>query len=170
MDTLINFWTLLVVVLLAVLVVRRIRGEPLDLKDAAVTPVVLLAIGVHTLVQVGPTAVDLAWLAGLCAVSLGFGAARSATIVIERRRDGLIQRYRWSTFALLVASLVIGAGLGQLAVHLGMHEEARPLVLTIGVGLAGEGVITLARAAKHGVEMPWRTVGHDLRDRLLDRG
>ena len=169
MDALIQFWPSLVVVLLVVLVVRRTRGEPLDLKDAAVTPVVLLAIGAHMLVQFGPTGVDLVWLAALSAISLGFGAARSATIVIERRGDGYVQRYRWATFALLAASLVIGAGLGQLALHMGMHPEARPLVLTIGVGLAGEGVITLIRAARHGVEMPWGTVSRDLRDRLLDR-
>lgn len=169
MDTLLQFWPLLIVVLLVVLVVRRIRGEPLDLKDAAVTPLVLLAIGTHMIIQTQPTAVDFAWLAGLSVVSLGFGAARSATIVIERRADGFVQRYRWRTFALLVASLVIGAALGQLAQLLGMHEEARPLVFTIGVGLAGEGVITLIRAARRGIEMPWKTLGDDVRERLMDR-
>ncbi len=169
MDTLIQFWPLLIVALLVVLVVRRIRGEPLDLKDAAATPLVLLTIGTHMIVQAGPSPVDLAWLAGLSIVSLAFGAARSATIVIERRGDGFVQRYRWTTFALLVASLLVGAALGQLAQQLGMHEAARPLIFTIGVGLAGEGVITLIRAARRGVEMPWKTLGHDLRDRLLDR-
>lgn len=164
MDVLITWWPLLVLVLLIVLVVRRLRGEPLDLKDAAVTPLILVAIGVHTIVQVSPTALDLLWLVGLSLVSLGFGAARSATIVIERRDEGFFQRYRWSTFALLLASLIVGAGLGMLAQHLGMHEEARPLIFTIGIGLAGEGAITLLRAARLGIPMPWEEqdrVPHD---------
>lgn len=169
MDMLIRWWPLLIVVLLVILVVRRIRGEPLDLKDAAVTPLILLAIGTHTIVQVGPTTVDLVWLTGLSVVSLGFGAARSATIVIERRGEGFVQRYRWTTFALLVTSLLVGAALGMLAEHFGMHDQARPLVFTIGVGLAGEGAITLIRAARRGIEMPWKGLARTLRGRLLDR-
>jgi len=169
MDMLIRFWPLLIVALLVILVVRRIRGEPLDLKDAAVTPLVLLAIGTHMIVQVDPTAIDLAWLTGLSVVSLGLGAARSATIVIEHRGDGIVQRYRWTTFALLIASLLVGAVLGQLAQHFGMHEAARPLTFTIGVGLAGEGAITLIRATRRGIEMPWKGLGADVRERLMDR-
>lgn len=169
MNTLIQWWPLLVVVALVAVVVRRTRGEPLDLKDAAVTPLVLLAIGTYTISQVNPTRIDLAWLTALSAVSLGFGAARSTTVVIERRGQGYVQRYRWTTFALLAASLVVGAGLGLLAQRFGMHEAARPLTFTIGVGLAGEGAITLIRAAKRGIEMPWRNLGHDVREQPLDR-
>lgn len=169
MEQLINWWPLLVVALLVILVVRRIRGEPLDLKDAVVTPLILITIGTHMIVQIGPTAVDLMWLAILTAVSLGFGAARSATIVIERRGDWYVQRYRWTTFALLLGSLIVSAALGMLAQRLGMHEEARPLTFTIGLGLAGEGAITLVRAARRGIEMPWKGLGGELRDRLADR-
>ena len=169
MDMLNRWWLLLVLALLIVVVVRRIKGEPLDLKDAAVTPLVLLGIGTHMIVEVDPTAIDLAWLAGLSLVSLGFGAARSATIVIERRGEGFVQRYRWTTFALLVASLLVGAGLGQLAQQFGMHEAARPLTFTIGVGLAGEGAITLIRAARRGIEMPWKELGNQVHDRLQNR-
>lgn len=170
MDMLLRFWPLLVIALLTVVVVRRVRGEPLDLKDAAVTPLVLLAIGTNMIIGIGPTSIDLAWLAGLSAVSLAFGAARSATIVIERRADQFVQRYRWTTFALLVASLVVGAALGPVAQHFGMHEAARPLTFTIGIGLAGEGAVTLVRAARRGIEMPWKDVGQQLQQRLADRG
>ena len=127
MDLLKTWWPLLVAVLLMVVVVRRLRGEPLDLKDAVVSPLILLIIGTRTIVEVGPTTTDLVWLSILSLVSLGFGAARSATTVIERRDEQFIQRYRWTTFALLVASLVVSAGLGMLAQHFGLHDEARPL-------------------------------------------
>ena len=156
MDLLKTWWPLLVVIILVIVVVRRVRGEPLDLKDAVAAPVILVAIGLKAVVDVAPTRVDLVWLIGLSAVSFGFGVARSATIVIERREGQYVQRYRWTTFALLIASLVVGAGLGMLAQHFGMHEEARPLTFTIGIGLAGEGALTLLRAARRGVRMPWR--------------
>lgn len=159
MELLKTWWPVLVVVLLVVVVVRRIRGEPLDLKDATVLPVILLVIGGRAIAEVDLTTVDTVWLTFLSLVSLGFGAARSATTVIERREGVLFQRYRWTTFALLVASLVVGAVLGLLAQRFGMHEEARPLTFTIGLGLAGEGAITLLRAARMGAPMPWSQAG-----------
>lgn len=169
MNTLTHLWPLLVAVTLIIVVIRRVRGEPLDLKDAAVTPIVLLAIGTSMLTHVALTAIDLTWLAGLSAISLAFGMARSMTIAIEHRGEQLVQRYRWTTFALLLASLAVGAGLGQLAQHFGMHEAARPLIFTIGIGLAGEGVISLVRAYQRGAEMPWNMLGQELRERIADR-
>lgn len=159
MDLLKTWWPVLVVVLLVVVVVRRIRGEPLDLKDATVLPVILLVIGGRAIAEVDLTTVDTVWLTFLSLVSLGFGAARSTTTVIERREGVLFQRYRWTTFVLLVASLVVGAVLGLLAQQFGMHEEARPMTFTIGLGLAGEGAITLLRAARMGAPMPWSQAG-----------
>lgn len=155
MDMLKNWWPLLVLALLVVVVVRRLRGEPLDLKDAVATPAILLLIGGHTIAETHPTPTDLTWLVILSAISVGFGAARSATTIIERRDEVFVQRYRWKTFALLLASLLVSAGAGLVAQRFGMHEEARPMIFTIGLGLAGEGAITLIRAARLGVPLPW---------------
>lgn len=159
MDMLKTWWPVLVVVLLIVVVVRRIRGEPLDLKDAIVLPLVLLVIGGRAIGDIDLTTVDTVWLTLLSVVSVCFGAARSATTVIERREGVFIQRYRWTTFVLLLASLIVGGGLGLLAQQFGMHEGARPLTFTIGLGLAGEGAITLLRAARMGAPMPWSQAG-----------
>lgn len=79
-----------------------------------------------------------------------------------------MQRYRWTTFLLLVGSLVASAVLGAVAQSLGMHEEARPLSFTIGLGLAGEAVITMIRAAKLGAPMPWANAPEELRERLRE--
>lgn len=159
MELLKTWWPVLVLVLLVVVVVRRIRGEPLDLKDAIVLPVILLVIGGRAVADVDLTIADTVWLTVLSLVSLCFGAARSATTVIEHREGVFFQRYRWTTFVLLVASLVVGAVLGLVAQQFGMHEEARPLTFTIGLGLAGEGAITLLRAARVGAPMPWSQAG-----------
>ena len=150
-----SWWPLLVAVLLVVVVVRRWRGEPLDLKDAVAAPTILLLLGGREILQIQPTTVDIIWLVVLAVVGLLFGAARSASTIIEWRGGRLIQRYRGRTFALLLASLVVGGALGLLAQQLGMHPQARPMPFTIGIGLAGEAVITLLRAARRGVPMPW---------------
>ncbi len=155
MDMLNTWWPVAVAALVVIVVVRRIRGEPLDLKDALASPAILLFLGARAIVAAEPTMIDLAWLAGLSLVSLLFGAARSATTIIEQRDGVFFQRYRWKTFGLMGASLVVGAGLGMLAQQFGLHEEAKPLTFTIGVGLAGEGAITLVRAAQRGAAMPW---------------
>lgn len=155
MDLLKQYWPLLAALLLVVVVIRRMRGEPLDLKDAVTAPAIMLFLGVRTIIEVHPTAVDLAWLVALSVVSVLFGAARSATTVIERRGDQLFQRYRWRTLGLMVGSLVASMVLGLLAQRLGLHAEARPLTFSIGVGLAGESAVTLLRAARHGARMPW---------------
>ena len=60
-----------------------------------------------------------------------------------------------------------GAGAAGAAVR--HHEAARPLTFTIGVGLAGEGAITLIRAARRGIEMPWKELGNQVHDRLQNR-
>lgn len=169
MSLLYNWWPLLVVIVLVIVVVRRVRGEPLDLKDAVVAPLVFLAIGTKMIIDVEPTPIDLIWLTALSLVGIGFGAARAATIVIERRDGQLIQRYRWTTFALLVASLIVGAVLGLVAQQFGMHEAARPMTFTIGIGLAGEGAITLVRATRRGAEMPWTGLADDAGERLRSR-
>lgn len=169
MSLLKDWWPLLVIAVLVIVVVRRVRGEPLDLKDAVVAPLVLLAIGTRTIIDVAPTPTDIFWLVALSVVGLGFGAARAATIVIERREGQLIQRYRWTTFALLVASLIAGGVLGLVAHRFGMHEAARPMTFTIGIGLAGEGLITLIRASRRGAVMPWTPIAEDVVERLRDR-
>src|SRR5690606_29466670 len=128
-------------------------------RDTALSPVILLAIGTRSLLEFDPSAIDLVWLTALSLISLGFGALRAASTVIERRGGQFIQRYRWTTFALMIASLVVCAGLGLLAQRFGMHEEARPLTFTIGIGLAGEGAITLIRAARKGAPVPWSSKG-----------
>lgn len=155
MDLLKQYWPALVGLLLVVVVVRRLRGEPLDLKDAVTAPAIMLFLGVRAIAEVHPTSADLAWLVALSVVSVLFGAARSATTVIERRGDQLFQRYRWRTLGLMVGSLVASMALGLLAQRLGLHPEARPLTFSIGVGLAGESAVTLLRAARHGARMPW---------------
>ncbi len=145
----------LVAGVIVVVLVRRMTGEPVDLKDVVASPAILLFLGVRDMADANLTAVDLGWIVGLSVVSVLFGAIRSTTTVFEHRQGRLFQLYRWRTLAWMVGSLVAGACLGWVAHHLGMHDGARPMTFSVGIGLAGEAVVTLLRAYRHGAAMPW---------------
>ena len=52
-------------------IVRRSIGEPLNARDLLGAPVVLAAVGIHSLTEVpGLTAVDIGWLLGTGVVGL----------------------------------------------------------------------------------------------------
>ncbi|WP_240519162.1 DUF1453 domain-containing protein [Amycolatopsis antarctica] len=133
-------------------VVRRLRGEPLVARELWGAPLVLGAIGVYgvcTLPVVTPA--DLGWLAGDSGLGLTLGMVRGRTVRVFARDGVLWQRYRWSTLGVWVGSTLLGAGFGFLAVAGGMHEDARPMTLSIGVGLLGEALSIGRRALASGV-------------------
>ncbi|MFI5592876.1 DUF1453 domain-containing protein [Amycolatopsis sp. NPDC051758] len=142
-----------VVAVVVVLVVRRLRGEPLVAREVFGAPVVLIAIGAYGLTKLGLTAVDALWLGLGSVIGLGFGAVRAVTTVLFEREGVLWQRYTPWTFGVWVVSMAVNFGFGVLATSAGMHEEARPMTLSIGVSLLGE-TLVVARRAK-GTGLPY---------------
>lgn len=146
------FWLVVVAVLVVVLIVKRFRGGPLTARDAFVSPVVLLAIGVYELTKVPEFSwLDIGWLALGSVLGLAFGGLRGTTTVLSERDGGLWQRYtKWTVVVWLVSS-ASSFGLGLLGVALGAHEEARPVVLSVGISLIGEAAVVGFRAKALGV-------------------
>jgi hypothetical protein len=122
----------------AVVVAKRLYGEPVNVRDLAVPPLVLLGIGVHALTKVDPTAVDWVWLAAGSLVGLGLGVVRSATVRLFRRDGVLWQRYTPWTLLVWLGSFAVSVALGLAATASGAQADARPLTLSIGIGLLGE--------------------------------
>jgi hypothetical protein len=152
----------LVVVAVGYTIVRRTIGEPLNARDLFGAPVVLLAVGGYGLTKVsGLTGVDIAWLAGTSFVGLALGVWRGGTVRLMVKDGVLWQRYPVRTYLVWVVSLVVNGGLGLLATHAGMHAEARPVTLSIGVGLLGEAAAVGLRAMSTGV--PFSPEGRDER-------
>lgn len=143
----------IIVGLVGYVVVRRMLGEPLNARDVYVPPVVLIALGVHSLTKIQLAPVDVVWLLITCAVGVGFGALRAATTHVFSKEGVLWQRYTWRTLVVWVATAAIGFGLGALALSMGMHEEARPMQLSIGLGLAGEALVIALRSRRAGVPL-----------------
>ncbi|WP_370934504.1 DUF1453 domain-containing protein [Amycolatopsis sp. cg13] len=156
-------WVLVsLVVGVVVMLVFRMLGEPLNWRDTVAPPVVLIAIGVAGVVGFkGLTGADVWWIVGSCVIGLAFGAARGATIRLYAKKGELWQRYRKSSLALFVLGVAVSLGFTVLAVKFGMHEQARPYQLAIGISFAGEALVLIPRGLRSDVpfakdkERPW---------------
>lgn len=136
-----NGWLLAALILVAVVavIIKRLRGEPVNARDLFAPPAVLIAIGVFSVARAeGLTDADIAWAAGGALLGCALGALRGVTVELSDRDGFLWQRYTGRTFGVTVISLLAMAGFGLLAVRMGMHEAARPAQLGIGVSFLGE--------------------------------
>ncbi|MCP2259320.1 Protein of unknown function (DUF1453) [Streptoalloteichus tenebrarius] len=142
----------LIAVVAVAVVVRRLRGEPLNLRDLVVPPLVLTALGLWALRHVEDlTPTDVVWVAAGSLLGMALGAVRATTIQVFTRDGVLWQRYTGWTFLVIVGSLVVMAGFGFLAVAMGMHEAARPIQLSVGVGFLGESLVMVRKGMATGI-------------------
>jgi hypothetical protein len=132
-------WVLIAVAVVAV-VAKRFHGERVTVRDLAGPPVVLLAIGVLGLADVRLTAVDWVWLVAGSLVGLGLGVARGATVRVFARDGVPWQRYTPWTLLVWLGSFAVSVALGLAATASGAQADARPLTLSIGIGLLGEAI------------------------------
>ncbi|REK88860.1 DUF1453 domain-containing protein [Streptomyces inhibens] len=148
-----NGWLLAALILVAVIavIIKRLRGEPLNARDLFAPPVVLIAIGVFAVAKAEDlTGSDIAWATAGALLGCALGALRGTTIQLFDRDGVLWQRYTGRTFAVAVISLLGMAGFGLLAVKMGMHEDARPVQLGIGVSFLGEALVVGCRGLASG--------------------
>jgi hypothetical protein len=141
-------WLLVIAAAVIVVVIRRAVGEPLDMRDLWVPPVVLTGIGIWILIRAeGLSARDRAWLAGGSLLGIALGYLRGRSVVVFERSGRLWQRYEGRTFAAVAASLVVMLAFGAAATRCGMSPSARPVQLAIGLSFLGEAVAVTRRAA-----------------------
>ncbi|MFE6100454.1 DUF1453 domain-containing protein [Streptomyces laurentii] len=148
-----NTWLLVVIIAVAAVavVVKRLIGEPLNVRDLFGPAVVLTALGVWSVAEAEQlNGTDIAWVTGGCVIGLGLGMVRGATVVVFEKRGILHQRYTARTFGVIVAAFVLSALYGLLAGKLGMREDARPVNLSIGVGFLGEALVIGHRGLRSG--------------------
>ncbi|WP_063775915.1 hypothetical protein [Nocardia vulneris] len=145
---------LLIAVLVGVLVliVKRFAGEPVDARDTFLTPLILVGIGGYSVVHVeGLNGTDIGWLVIGAVIGIAFGAVRGTTTVLFERDGYLWQRYTVKTLVVWGVSTAAGFGVSALGSVMGMPPEARPITLSIGVGMLGEMLTLGLRALATGV-------------------
>ncbi|MFI6042139.1 hypothetical protein ACIA8C_10925 [Nocardia sp. NPDC051321] len=135
-----------------VLIVKRFMGEPVDARDTFVTPLILVGIGVYSVTKVEDlSGIDIVWLVIGGVVGIAFGAVRGTTTVLFERDGHLWQRYTVKTLVVWGASVATGFGVSVLGATMGMHHDAKPITLSIGIGMLGEMLTLGLRALSTGV-------------------
>ncbi|GGU75060.1 hypothetical protein GCM10010211_46280 [Streptomyces albospinus] len=156
-----NPWLLAAIIAVVVIavVIKRMIGEPVNAKELFIAPAILTGIGILSLVKkTDLTGTDLTWVITGAVLGAALGALRGATIQLVDKGGVLWQRYTGRTFLTLIGTLAVTAGFNVLAVKMGMHENARPLQLSIGVSFLGESLMVGRRGMTSGIPFaPART-------------
>ncbi|MFX0573594.1 hypothetical protein [Nocardia nepalensis] len=164
-----NIGLVIAIVAVVAVVVKRFYGEPMNARDTFGPPVILLAIGIYSVTKVDDIdGIDITWLVIGGVVGLGFGAIRGTTIAIFSRDGHLWQRYTVRTVVVWAVSMVAGFGVSALGTAMGMHHDARPTTLSIGISMVGEMLTLGLRALSTGVPFaPDKDNSGSLLDRFL---
>ncbi|MEU1783389.1 DUF1453 domain-containing protein [Streptomyces abikoensis] len=163
-----NAWVsaALIAAVAVAVVVKRLRGEPLNARELFAAPLILTGIGAWTLWKAeGVGVADAFWVAGGALLGVSLGVVRGLTIQVFEKEGVLWQRYTGRTFAVMAVSALVSFGFGLLAGRMGMHPQARPVQLSIGVGFLGEALAVGARGLMAGVPFAPETRDGRRRDR-----
>ena len=147
-------WVVAAIVVAAAgyVVLRRSVGEPVNARDLAVPPLVLVVLGVREVARGDAlTTTQLAGLVVVGGLAVLLGGARAATVRLHLRDGVLWYRYRPLTYAmwLVTAAVGLGARLGVYALT-DLPDTARSLYLSVGLTLGGESLVLAARAFRSG--------------------
>jgi hypothetical protein len=141
--------------IVAFVIGRQLRGEPLRGKRLLLLPAVLVVIGGASLRSAGrpPTSADLACLVTGGLIAAAIGAAQGSMMRLETRGGGLWGRLPvrslWLWLALVtsrVAMTVIADGL-----HARLAASTACVLLLLGINRLGQGAVVTARALAAGV-------------------
>jgi len=142
---LVGLWVLLRVV------GRQVTGSLVTQRSLTLMPMILLALGVLSVSTAlnGASTGELAFLGLDCAVLIGLGMARGASIRLTRQADGLFQKGTAATLTLwlLTIALRVGAAFASTALWPDGVLNRAALALTIGLTIAAQNAMIYRRAA-----------------------
>ena len=147
-----------IVVVVGLLIVRRLIGEPADARRMLLVPAALCLAGLSDLGQVAQSPLSVGFLLGISVVSVVLGVLRGASVRVHKRDDVVFMRYTMTTVVLFVANLGVKVGSGLLLGYIdprAEHAVSSGLALTLGVGMLAEGVAILSKALRTGGRIAW---------------
>lgn len=162
---------LAVAAVVALVIARRLYGEPVRARRMLLVPVVELVFGGYQIAEHGGLpAGEWVSLTITGAISLAIGLARGATLQLFERRGYLWQRYRPRTFAVWAAAFVLRFAVRWVLSLTGtthstpvdVHALASGhggfdksligvLLITSGLGFLGESAVLAPRALGSGI-------------------
>ncbi|SDS20811.1 hypothetical protein SAMN04489752_1211 [Brevibacterium siliguriense] len=153
------------IVVIVVVIVRRFLGEPVDAKDLAVPPLILLGLAAKELWGFHHwTPANITFLTASVVVGVSFGMLRGASTVLFERGGTLHQKYTVKTMIIWAFSLLAGLGLHFGAQLIGAEEAVRPMTLSIGLSLLGEAITCGGRGLQSGIPFSNRDAMHNSSD------
>jgi hypothetical protein len=160
-----------IVVILAVvgyLLVRRVMGEPAQVRRMLILPAVLTLIGLSDVSGGIRTPLSLMFLVGTAAVSIVLGALRGLSVRISQQDGIAFVRYTVFTIVLWVVNLAVKFGANFALGVIDPKAAAavgNSLLLTLGLGILAEGGVVLYRALRNGYQATgWNTQAFQTND------
>ncbi|MBB4687859.1 DUF1453 domain-containing protein [Amycolatopsis jiangsuensis] len=147
-----------IVAAIGYLLLRRLAGQPAQVKQMLVLPGVLTLIGLSDVKNVLHSPVALGFLVVTALLSAGIGALRGATIRLFDRDGVVYMRYTALTVVLLVVNVAVKFGANLLLGAIDPGQVAvlgNTLMLTLGLSMLLEGAVTMAKALRSGHRILW---------------
>ncbi|MFD3589494.1 hypothetical protein [Streptomyces sp. NPDC058683] len=143
--------------LIALVIARQVRGEPLRGRRLMVLPVALILLGAYLLTKhdKNPTAADVVFISFGALVAAVIGLLQGRSTVLESRGGVLWARTPMSSLWLwlvLIASRAAVTG-GAVAMHAHVAGSTSPILFTLGINRLGQAIVVAPRALKSGVPL-----------------
>jgi hypothetical protein len=150
----------IVVIIAAIgyVLVRRLLGEPVQVKRLLVLPAVLCLVGLVHLTKVPQTATSVVFLVVTAGAGAAIGLGRGLTVRVSERDGVAFLQYTAGTVGLWVAGIAVKFAAGFLLGAIDPAAErasSSGLMLTFGAGILVEGLVVLAKAAGAGSRVDW---------------
>ncbi|MCH0571941.1 hypothetical protein I3F60_22255 [Streptomyces sp. MUM 136J] len=160
------------IVIVILVIVRQLRGEPLRGKRLILLPAVITVVGFIGLGEHGhhPATADYACIVIDAVIAAGIGAAQGALLRLEPHEGVLWTRMPVRGLWLWPALVVSRVGMTVVAVTLDAHVagSTAPVLFLLGVNRLGQGAVVTPRALASGVPFAPEKDGRpfDVRDAL----
>ena len=146
---------LAVIAVVAFVIVRQLKGEPIRGKRLIVLPAVLALIGIVDLTNAGrhPAAIDIFFISVSALIAAGIGVGQGLMMHLEPRLGALWGKMPVRSLWLWAALIATRVGLDVIAsaAHAHVAASTASILLVLGVNRLAQAAVITARALSAGI-------------------
>ena len=146
---------LAVVAVVAYVIVRQLKGEPIRGKRLIVLPAILALIGIVDLTKAGqhPAAIDIFFISVSALIAAGIGVGQGLLMHLEPRMGALWGKMPVRSLWLWAALIAARVGLDVIAsaAHAHVAASTTPILLMLGVNRLAQAAVITTRALSAGI-------------------